>query len=124
MENYDNILRQQVGHGGRFTVPEGYFEALASRVMARVEADKTEALQIVKASPILKALRRYAAVAACGAIAIVSVMGLTNRPQEDAAQASSSAQQVSVSAVDYAADCMMLDNEDIYAMLSETDHGV
>lgn len=117
MTNEEEYLIERVGRENPFRVPEGYFDTLASEVMARVDAVETPAprkARVVWMRPLL-----YAAASVCALF--ISVMGYNMYTHQQAAQPM--AQQVTVpqhseDSFDQAADYLMVDNEDIYACLS------
>ena len=118
----EKYLIERVGKQNPFKVPEGYFDTLASQVMAKVDAEK--GAQVVEIRKAKKAktvwLRPLLYAAACGCVLFVSVASYLSHEDQSIAAPTESA--VAVQTMDYsfdeAADYMMIDNQDIYACLS------
>ena len=119
MMNEETYLKERVGKENPFRVPDGYFDTLASQVMARIDAEAQE--QPSKKAKVISMHRvfYYAAAAVCALFVCATVYFSFNKEAEAVEQ-----QQVAVvdeSADNYfdeAADYMMLDNQDIYACLA------
>ena len=118
----EKYLIERVGKQNPFKVPEGYFDALTSQIMAKVDAEGSA--QVVEIRKVKKAksvwLRPLLYAAACGCVLFVSVASyLSHEDQSIAAPAESA---VAVQSIDYsfdeAADYVMIDNQEIYACLS------
>ena len=108
-----------------FRVPEGYFDTLASQIMAKVdeqasgvvvplaEDKKKKRAKVVWLRPVL-----YAAASVCALfISVVAYQSHTDAPI--AAPTATVAESPSMDySFDEAADYLMIDNQDIYACLS------
>lgn len=97
------FIRENVGQGNCFKVPEGYFEQMKSQLLVQLPDKKAKT----------SVLSSWIYVAACSMAALM--LGVTyymhQQPQDDAVAESSYMEE--------AADYAMIDNTDIYACLSE-----
>ena len=121
----EKYLIEKVGRENPFRVPEGYFDTLASQIMAKVEAEGVEARDIktgqekraktVWLRPVL-----YAAASVCALF--ISVVAYQNYSEQGVAAPPQNVvannQMVMDDYFDEAADYVMLDNQDIYACLT------
>ena len=111
----EQYLIDRVGKQNPFRVPDGYFDTLASEVMARIDAQEERK---PKAKSVLLRPVLYAAASVCALVISAAVYfsfdgSGTARPVQQTA----SVQQAEDS-FDEAADYAMIDNQDIYACLS------
>ena len=118
-------LIEKVGKENPFRVPEGYFDTLASQIMAKVEAegveardiktDKEKRAKVVWLRPVL-----YAAASVCALF--VSVVAYQSYSEQGVAAPTQNVvannQVMMDEYFEEAADYVMLDNQDIYACLS------
>ena len=118
-------LIEKVGKENPFRVPEGYFDTLASQIMAKVEAEGVEArdiktgkekrARVVWLRPVL-----YAAASVCALF--VSVVAYQSYSEQGVAAPTQNVvannQVMMDEYFEEAADYVMLDNQDIYACLS------
>lgn len=118
-------LIEKVGKENPFRVPEGYFDTLASQIMAKVEAEGVEArdiktgkekhAKVVWLRPVL-----YAAASVCALF--VSVVAYQSYSEQGVAAPTQNVvannQVMMDEYFEEAADYVMLDNQDIYACLS------
>lgn len=115
MMNEEKMLREKLGNRNPFTVPEGYFDHLADRVMQQIPAERKPA--------VVRSIRPWLYAAACVAILFVSVIFVTNKsseqPQQQTAVNLTTAETVSDNYLDDMADYAMMDNEEIYLYLAE-----
>lgn len=119
MENYEEIIKTKLPAPSQMTVPNGYFDSLHSRIMANIDKEEALATKQKPWNPFTGILRSYVATAACVGIIAVGVFTLvleyggTDEPRQS--------NDVTVSQLtdDQVADYMMIDNDDIYAMISE-----
>ena len=121
----EKYLIEKVGKENPFRVPEGYFDTLASQIMAKVEAEGVEArdiktgqekrAKVVWLRPVL-----YAAASVCALfISVVAYQSHTDQGVAAPAQnVVANNQMMMDNYFDEAADYVMLDNQDIYACLS------
>ena len=125
MTNDELYLREKVGQGNPFRVPDGYFEQLTSQVMSQLP-EHTESQQLtVSQQPEKQAkvvpMRRWLYAAAC--VAAIAVLGLTfmfdNREAVEQQPLTASATVVESDYMDEAADYALIDNAEIYACLAE-----
>lgn len=136
MMKEEHILKATLGTRNHFQVPEGYFDELASKVMASIpESQPVVEMQVEHTSQCARILslwqnaklRKVAAVA-CVALLLggVSVgVGTSLSSRNDAqhvfGQNYTPVAQTEDSSFDEAADYTMLDNQEIYAsLLSES----
>ncbi len=118
MDKDIEFLEKTMGKAQPFKVPDGYFEGLAEQVMAKLP---TEDARVISLRPAKWRLYRPIAIAAASiGIAIFSVgmylKSSDSQPTEKFTQVPVSS---SYSVIDQAADYTMLDNEDVYAYLSD-----
>jgi len=120
----EKYLIGKVGKENPFRVPEGYFDTLASQIMAKVEAEGVEARDIkpgkerraktVWLRPVL-----YAAASVCALfISVVAYQSYSDQGIAAPAQNVVANHQMTEDYFEEAADYVMLDNQDIYACLS------
>ena len=121
----EKYLVEKVGKENPFRVPEGYFDTLASQIMAKVEAEGVEArdiktgkekrAKVVWLRPVL-----YAAASVCALF--VSVVAYQSYSEQGVAAPTQNVvannQVMMDEYFEEAADYVMLDNQDIYACLS------
>jgi len=118
MEKHKEIIDELLPWHPRFEVPDGYFSSLPGRIMARIDGLQTES-QAKQPKFSLKVMRRYVAAAACVAVMGVGVTAiLSKQGSADEAENKTVATTGKVP-IDQMADYMMLDNDDIYAILAE-----
>ena len=110
----EKYIEERVGKRNPFLVPDGYFDQLTDQIMQTLPERKPKAKSIWM-RPVL-----YAAASICALlICTVTYLALSEEPKHEAALISTPQQEVSEDEFDEAADYMMLDNHDIYALLSE-----
>ena len=121
----EKYLIEEVGRENPFKVPEGYFDTLASQIMAKVEAEgvgardlkagKEKHAKTVWLRPVL-----YAAASVCALF--ISVVAYQNYSDQGTAAPAQNVvannQTMTEDYFDEAADYVMLDNQDIYACLT------
>ena len=125
MDAEEKLLEQRFGKKQPFTVPDGYFEQLAGRVMERLPEQQPAQPAAVHV-PVRRRWYRWAAAAAVVGVVFAGTLPFIGRQTRHDAQrpeARVAAVQTDehgyCSALDMAADYTMLDNEEIYAMVSE-----
>lgn len=121
----EKYLEKRFGKGRPFSVPEHYFEDFTSRLMARLpEQPAVSAAHVQQDAPVR---RRWLPVAAAAAVAGLMAGGAAVwLSAEDASQPvartapveSAPAESAYGGSFDELADYAMLDNEDIYAYVS------
>lgn len=112
MTNEETYIKERMGGRQPFTVPEGYFEGLAARVMQQLPDEQPAAR--------VRPLRRWLYAAACvvaifvlGAIAYTSLDSAGQQPL-----LSETVEQLPADDyLDEAADYAMMDNHEIYLCL-------
>lgn len=121
MNNEQLEIERRFGKNQPFKVPEGYFDRLAADVMANIPEQKP-----VATVPLSwwRRLRPVAVAAACVCAAVFSIQLFLHAPSDKhhAVPHVSSASQThgdSYGTLDMAADYTMIDNDYIYAMVSE-----
>ena len=115
MNKEEQILKDRFGNDNHFTVPEGYFKQFNARLMEQLPEREAH---VVSLSP-WKRLRPSMMAAACVVGVLLSV-GIYRHATTQETQTSYMAQTDGqyYYDIDEAADYMMLDNDDIYAMLT------
>lgn len=126
----EQILKSRYGTQSPFRVPEGYFDELASRVMASVpELQSESASQGARIVPMWRraVVRKVAVIAGVVLLLGGASIGIgTSLSSRQAGKSVASGGWASVmhsedNSFDEAADYAMLDNQDIYAsLLSES----
>ena len=111
MDNEEKYILDRFGKNNPFTVPDGYFDQLASDVMAQIPKRRTVSRVV--------ALRPWLYAAACMVAVVVMTLTFHFRQDNVSEMTASAAESVDNTYIDEAADYMMLDNHDIYAYLSE-----
>lgn len=111
VNNEEKYIRERFGKNNPFTVPEGYFEQLASDVMSQIPERRAKSSMV--------ALRPWLYAAAC--LVAVTVMTLTFHFRQDHASevTAQAVESVDNSYIEEAADYVMLDNAEIYACLAD-----
>ena len=109
MMNEEGYIREQVGTGNPFRVPDNYFEHFADRVMQQLPERQKKSR--------LVALRPWLMAAAC--LVAVVVMSLTVLFNQQPTEGQMAANNETATYMDEAADYAMLDNAEIYACLAD-----
>ena len=121
MTNEEKYLRERIGTGNPFKVPEGYFESLVPSVMEQLPAQPSVETVEAKRVPLIFRLRPLLYAAACVLIAVFSVvvfMDYDKTAEQDMMQlAGVQNTTVNDTYIDEVADYVMVDNSDIYACL-------
>ena len=115
----EKYIEELVGKRNPFVVPEGYFEQLTDQVMQSLP-DRRPRAKTVWLRPVLYAAASVCALFVCATVWL-SWPRSSQQDQKDVAEAVQAVQmqQPDDAFFDEAADYMMLDNHDIYALLSE-----
>lgn len=110
----DKYIEELVGKRNPFVVPEGYFEQLTDQVMQSLPERRPRA-KSVWMRPVF-----YAAASVCALLVCATAWMLwpkaSTMPQGQVAEV---IQEPDETFINEAADYMMLDNQDIYACLSD-----
>ena len=126
IEADEKILKERFGKKQPFSVPDGYFDRFAADMMSRLP--QTPAAPAAVHLPVRHLWRRVALAAAfVGVAATASMVYLHGNTAPDTRLTARKAVPVQTpagisyecSSLDMAADYTMLDNDDIYAMVSE-----
>lgn len=113
--NEEKYIEERVGKRNPFLVPEGYFDQLPDQIMKALPERKPKA-KSVWMRPVIYAAASIAALLICtGAYLALS----SDETKHEAVLVTQPQQQEVYDEFDEAADYMMLDNHDIYALLSE-----
>ena len=121
----EQYLEEHFGKSQPFSVPEHYFEDFSSRLMARLPEHK--AATAIPVQPKMSARRRWLPMVAAAAVVGLLVIGAAVQfSKEDAPQSVARTAPVETAptesaygvSLDELADYAMLDNEDIYAYVS------
>lgn len=129
MEKEEKYILDKVGRKTPFAVPDDYFDDFATQLMQSLpEPESTDKARVVALKPM--ALRRFrpVAIAAASLIAAIFSLGIYlqgSKPQVAESQATASAGAAvgaSYTAVDAMADYAMLDTEDMYAYMQESEY--
>lgn len=123
----ENILKEKFGKVNPFTVPEGYFDSFADKLMEQLPEPEARIIEMHAESWWHKLpLRKIAAVAAVAAIVgSGAFLAIRNEVDSHAPMASTVHQHTekaegtstSYGSFDEMADYTMMDNQDIYASL-------
>ena len=120
---FDEMLaacEKKFGHDNHFTVPEGYFEGLTAEIMGKLPEPTAKTVRL---RPVRRNVWKYAvSLAACLLAAVFSINMFINKPTPTALNATANAdtsESAYFSTIDQVADYTMLDNEAIYAYVSE-----
>lgn len=124
MKENNEILNQLKGKENPFSVPDGYFDEFSSRIMSRLPKESNtkvfEPVKITRGSFMMKIISIAASV-----LLVLGVTGLffnkSNIHDKKVGTASNHIVNTVVSDtyIDQAADYAMMDNQDIYACLSD-----
>lgn len=120
MNKEERIILDKFGKNCHFTVPEGYFDQLKSQVMERLPEPEAQVI------PLVPTWRRYRAVIITAACSLIAVFGIGNYFQAQRQSSSGSHSMIVYEsesnsfALDEAADYAMLDNNEIYASLADS----
>ena len=115
----EKYIEELVGKRNPFVVPEGYFEQLTDQVMQSLPERRPRA-KTVWLRPVLYAAASVCALFVCATVWLSWPKSL-QQEQKSVAEAVQAVQmqQPDETFFDEAADYMMLDNQDIYAYLSD-----
>ena len=120
MNREEEFLEKRFGRQASFKVPEGYFENFASEIMDKLPAREG---RVIKMRPSLWRRYRPAMLIAASMIAAIFSVNILLHKSNASMPETSQSEQVhkssSYSAIDQAADYTMLDNEEIYAYVTE-----
>lgn len=119
MANSEEILEKRFGRQTPFTVPEGYFAQLQQNVM---DALPEQPSKVVVMTPRHRFLRPMVGIAASVCIALFGMavwFGSNSDSDKNVALAESDDFVEMFSDADGAAEYIMMDNEDIYAFVSQ-----
>ena len=129
----EQILKSRYGTQSPFRVPEGYFDELASRVMASVpesqpalDMQSESASQGARIVPMWRraVVRKVAVIAGVVLLLGGASIGIgTSLSSRQAGKSVASGGWASDNSFDEAADYAMLDNQDIYASLLSDSSG-
>ena len=113
--NEEEYIREELGTRNPFTVPDGYFDHLAGRVIDRLPPAASER----KPSAVVRRLRPllYAAACAVLAIAVGAILRYSASGSLPAVAQQQEQAAYSDTYMDDMADYAMLGNDDIYASL-------
>lgn len=122
METDEKFLEVNFGKANPFKVPDGYFADFESRMICRINEEKAQSVRKSGKSIFMRELRPLLAAACILGI----VFGLLAYFSKDSSLNNSTANNnansypaaSSYSAVDAMADNAMMDNDDIYALVS------
>jgi hypothetical protein len=121
MDKDEKFLAERFGKKHPFEVPDGYFDDFASRLMSQLPEKED---RIIKLQPIHRSYRRWIVLAAASAMIAVFSLG-TYMHNEDRIFVSNSQNHVvhkvnnGYNVLDETVDYSMIDNEDIYAYVSD-----
>lgn len=119
MDSEDKFLLEKFGRKSPFKVPDGYFENLPLRVMEALP--DAEASVIVPPQSFWRRHKYAVAIAACVCVLVTGVITrfCIQSSTEEQFCSNSICGSTSYSSVDDVADYLMMDNNDIYAMMSD-----
>ena len=117
--NEEEYLNQHFGKRHPFTVPDGYFDNLAERVMQQIPTDAPRKRSLVKT------LRPWLYAAACIVLLVGSIVFVSTYRTEESQQLktanNNNSNEIVVASdnyIDDMADYTMVDNDDIYLYLA------
>ena len=113
----EKYIEELVGKRNPFKVPEGYFEQLTDQVMQSLPERRPSA-KTIWMRPVFYAAASICALLVCAAVWLSWPDSSQQRQVAEVVQ-KQQVQQPDDAFFDEAADYMMLDNQDIYACLSE-----
>ena len=114
--NEEKYIEERVGRRNPYQVPEGYFDAFASQLMEQLPERPAKACQVMIRRSVYIAAACIAALFISGA----AWMFMSKSEAQPQVAVQIAAQQESLEeSIDEAADYMMLDNHEIYALLSD-----
>jgi hypothetical protein len=136
MVNEEEYLVKKMGRGKPFSVPDGYFDQLAERIMQQLPQEEKQLsqeankLQAIKKPATIKRLRPWLYAAACvGVVALSATILFKSAPSPTASEQRTLVSQAettqetyydySDSYIEDAANYAMIDNDDIYAYLAD-----
>jgi hypothetical protein len=112
MMNEELYIKSRMGDKNPFRVPEGYFDNFTAGMMQMLpEQEAPKKSLIVRLRPLMYA-------AACLLVAIFTVAVYFSEPDTSRQNVASVVEPADTYDVDEAADYMMADNNDIYALLA------
>mgnify|MGYP006988864860 CR=1 FL=1 len=132
MTNEEVFIKEKMGSRNPFTVPEGYFDLLATQIIGKLPDEQpglsddvaSEDPGMAKPTParvaVIRHLRPLLYAAACAVFAVFGVTIYLNKHLSDDQLHLAQQQEnafYSDTYIDEAADYAMLDNDDIYAGL-------
>lgn len=124
MDEAESYLEQHFGKQRPFVVPEGYFDRIADKVVARLPERKEEVQTAPKQRRPTpwRQWRTLVGVAACACVVLLAGTWIAQKSTSaDATQAPVTA-TATMESQDYdfddVADYVMIDNEDIYALVA------
>lgn len=119
MNTEDKFLKTQFGNKRPFKVPDGYFEDFASQILDKLPYRELEIAHEPNKPSVWRI--RYVAAAACFCAVLFSLAIYLDKIQKktDHGLQSSVTYDAYYDVVDYVTDYGMMDNDDIYALLSE-----
>lgn len=114
--NDEEYIKERIGKENPFRVPDGYFDGLASTVMARLPDEQRKA--IIAELPRKWGVKHFLYVAACVCAAVfgVAVYTTTFTDNTEPKQAQNTVSHDSY--MEDVADYTMMDNTDIYVYLA------
>lgn len=111
MEKEEKLIQEKFGQNNPFRVPEGYFESLSADIMSKLPERRPKS-RIVTLRPFFYAAASFVTVVMIGASLYF------NRHTEEQ-QSLATAAAYDNSYIDEAVEYAMLDNVEIYSLLSE-----
>ena len=120
MMNEEEYLTQRMGKRRPFTVPDGYFDSLADRVMQQIPATEPRKRSVVKT------LRPWLYAAACIVLVVASIVFVSTYKTDEShllkTANNDNSSEMTVAGdnyIDDMADYTMVDNDDIYLYLAD-----
>ena len=117
----EKYIEQKVGKRNPFRVPEGYFENFNVQMMQQISEQKSPELKPMAKTVWMRKPMYYAAACVCALLISATAWLLMSNPDTNVSTPVqlASQQEVQDEEFDEAADYMMLDNHEIYALLAE-----
>lgn len=113
MTNEEKYISSKMGRENHFSVPEGYFDQLATQVMSRVDEPVAKVTLLYRLRPLL-----YAAACLCLFVFGATLYFNSNGEKEEAMLTAATETTTIENYLDEAADYAMIDNQEIYACLT------
>lgn len=122
MNKNENLLKKKFGKQQPFLVPEGYFDTFSARLMAKLPAQNIPMRPSTPSSLWASDRKKWVRNASLFVAGICAVLFSLNLIFSKGRQRSvqTAGNTIQVMTIDQAADYTMMDNDDIYAYVSDS----